>query len=379
MKPLRPLSIETAIALSPITPYRAAAHPPRRLLLVGHNGVDNLGADLRTELALRMLRAADPGLELWMTTYDPARTGGGFAGARQCLLPRDGGAELWRLVSLCDAVIVTEGCALSEAGFAQFAGALALARSQRKPAIAWAVGADRMPAGAARWLQRHCAGTLFLCRDGRSMAALAEAGLDARPGTDPVWDAVDVEPATAPTRRSGIVICASSPEAWPAAHRQRFDGWIATLDRLVSSAGEEVVLLSLDGADTPHAERLAARTGARCAQVASLESAGAALGSARVAVSARFHGFVLGAVHGARPVGVAFDSRLPALVAGSPMAGSVLDGTAPELARQLASLVADRDRCAALAPFVAAARAAVPRMNVAALDHLALAASGKVP
>jgi len=308
MRPVRPTSWSYALKYAGLAPFDVARVPARRVLMVGHNGIGNLGADLRTIAVRRLL----PECDLDMITYDPNRTRDEFRGVEQHLLPVDGVGELWRLVSQCDAVVVTEGCALGPRGFWQFAGAMALAGRQGKTAVAYCVGADGMLPEHGRWLKHNCASAVFVARDTISERILRNLGLNVFPGTDPVWQVRPKNPRS--SVGNDVLVCASNPFAWPEVCRHLYEQWQVQLIALTKAVGpERICFFAMEQDDNPIAQTLAQQTGASAIHVGDMDRAVNQFGKARAVLSARFHGVVLGKVFGACTLGVAVDERLIAL------------------------------------------------------------------
>ena len=367
--------MEYALRHAPRLPHAPAAFPVRTVLLAGHVGAGNLGAELRTERLLTVLQAA--GVACRVTSYTPERTRDAFAGARQEALPPEVAGTLWRLTMQTDATIITEGAALGEAGFGQFAGAMALALAQGRPAIAAGVGADRLPQGGLGWLQAHCRDADVFCRDSASAERLAAAGLRTHDGADPVW-AMDP-----PARQQGsaLMICASHPASWPDAARPAFGRWLTALVAALDGQGDRARFVVMDDHDTAVAQELARATGGQVIRPHGQAEALSAFAAARAVISARFHGVVLGMLCGAPTLGLAIDTRLTALFGGQPFkghpgAGGPVSPDDGELGTRLAQAIDGTAPTPGATGLRQTQRAAALAMETAILDRLGLGTRG---
>ncbi|MEI9928913.1 MAG: polysaccharide pyruvyl transferase family protein [Sphingomonas sp.] len=360
-----------------------------RVLLAGYSGACNTGADLRTGEIVRQLRAAfGDRLELGVLAV----------GTRA--LPDWGPVTIERIQGyapdavhdLCvryDAVVVCEGSlftsTFSDSLATLLTAFLGMAAALGKPAVAYGAEADSMAPGIAAFVREHATGALLIARNAPSRQRLAALGLAAEPGTDTGWSHPLAHPAAAEAalRALGwdgaaevLALCPTNPFRWPLVadparalmaglagevepdhyHGMLFFQPAETSARRCAAFLEDwatavrdhaarrprglfPVIVGMEANDRAACLDLAGRLGAPDPLVAGEADPELIVGILRAAtrlVSARYHAVLLAMTAGVPAVGLAYDQRIPALLAEAGHAELALRVDAPGLAATLA-------------------------------------------
>ncbi|WP_028350248.1 polysaccharide pyruvyl transferase family protein [Bradyrhizobium murdochi] len=304
----------------------------QKVLIVGYNGLNNAGADLRSVIVAQMLqtRKANDFSHMTLCTFDMSRSAYLLPGARQVLLGETFLPALTSAVSTSDLVAISEGCAFFPKPFALYAQALRLAADMNKRAVVFGCSVGALLREHYAVLSEASTEALIFTRDELSYRRLQARGIVARLGTDPVWaldlSAPDVKGTVdhgvrASANRDLIVVCPGYRFANAAAYE------VALAKALRPFAREKVlVLVSFASIDDDVCERVARRLAAQyMPRSAGFKELFAVLTRAHAVVSARYHGIVLGILSGAVPILVAQDKRLLELGKMLPWPNLVID------------------------------------------------------
>lgn len=203
---------------------------PLRLLLAGYVGTRNTGADVRVEEMIRQLRhvLGAENAELAVVTNDRALSAGYFRGCRQLDLPAAFPGFLLRECPRYHGVVACEGSMFkskfSNALTSFMAGALGMANAEGKLSVGYGAEAGAMDERMERFVERHCAKSLVICRNEPSRYVLERLGVRTAAGADTAWT---FEPAPAAVgeqllRDAGwdgetpvVAICPINPFWWP--------------------------------------------------------------------------------------------------------------------------------------------------------------------
>ncbi len=205
---------------------------PKKILLVGYNGVRNTGSDVRTVSIARQLKELFGPDEIRITvmTMDPGTMEGYFDEDAE-LFPFSSffPLDLYRACCTHHAAILCEGSTLKST----FANALTLFHceaagimaAQHKPCIAYGSEVGYMDPFLRRAVRRLCRHTCFITRTEDSLSALEKLGLKGRAGTDAAWfyeGAVSAAEAGDLLKRQGwdgkkplLGIAVIDPFCWP--------------------------------------------------------------------------------------------------------------------------------------------------------------------
>jgi polysaccharide pyruvyl transferase WcaK-like protein len=375
---------------------RTASCQPRlvnrpRILLAGYSGACNTGADLRTGEIVRQLWA-----ELGA---DRLELGVLVVGARA--LPDWGPVTIERIEGyppdavhdLCvryDAVVICEGSLFTSTFSNSLAmlltAFLGMATALGKPAVAYGAEADHMSPEIEAFVRSQAAQALLIARNAPSQQRLTAMGLAAELGTDTAWSYRPAHPKAADTalRALGwdgeaevLVLCPTNPFRWPLVpdpakallasltgqpEPDHYQGMMFFQPAEISGRRCAAFLDSLARAVREHAARrpsgvypvivgMEANDRQACADLAKrLDAPGsliagdvdpdmivAILSSASRLVSARYHAVLLSMTAGVPAVGLAYDQRVPALLAEAGHAELALQVDASDLAAVLAA------------------------------------------
>lgn len=166
---------------------------PLRLLLAGYVGTRNTGADVRVEEMIRQVRhvLGERNVEMTVATQDLARSAGYFRGTHQVLLPAAYHAFLLRECPRHHGVVACEGSMFkskfSNALTTFMAGALGMANAEHKLSVGYGAEAGAMDATMERFVERHCARSLVMCRNEPSRWVLERLGIRTTSGADTAW------------------------------------------------------------------------------------------------------------------------------------------------------------------------------------------------
>lgn len=304
----------------------------QNVLIVGYNGVNNAGADLRSVIAAQMLQTAKAKDFSHMTlcTFDMSRSAYLLPGARQVLLEEAFLPALTSAISTSDLVAISEGCAFFPKPFALYAQALRLAAGMGKQAVVFGCSVGALLREHYAILSEASAEALIFTRDELSYRRLQARGIAARPGTDPVWalnlSAADVtgdvdHDVRAGANRDLIVVCPGYRLANAGAYEVALAKALRPFEK-----GKVIVLVSFASVDDDVCERVARRLSAQyMPRRAGFKELFAVLTRAHAVVSTRYHGIVLGILSGAVPILVAQDKRLLELGKMLPWPNLVID------------------------------------------------------
>ncbi len=326
--------VALALGLSRLLPRRGRAFA-RSCLVLGYNGLGNVGADLRTEALLRRLRELPGGGPRVTLAAMGSALGSGLQVRRRVLLPRRYPAALLRLILEHDAVLISEGCAFSDVSVGLYGLALALALRQGLPAAALGVGVSALGQEAALVAARWSRGALLTARDGVSLKRLEALGLSALPGADLAfdlgaarWPLEEERRAVLDALRGGgwdgvcpMVAIAPGPlRPDGALGDPDVEAYLDAIARAVRATRARrpflTVIVGMDPRDRAPAVALGWRLGATTFTSAerSPHWIAALLMKSAVVISARYHGVLLGLCGGAAPVALAPDERLVGLL-----------------------------------------------------------------
>ena len=203
---------------------------PLKLLLAGYVGTRNTGADVRVAEMIRQFRTilGDDVLNLSVMTVDKTLTAGYFRGTRQVTLPPVFPAFLLDECPRNHGVIACEG-SMFKSKFANalstmMAGALGMASIEGKFSIGYGAEAGEMDPSLKRFVKRHVADSLVICRNEPSRGILESMGIRTTSGTDTAWTftPAPAERGHALLKEKGwdgktpiLAVCPINPFWWP--------------------------------------------------------------------------------------------------------------------------------------------------------------------
>jgi polysaccharide pyruvyl transferase WcaK-like protein len=204
---------------------------PLKLLLAGYVGTRNTGADLRVEELIRQLRTilGDDNLQLSCLTVDHARSAGYFRTVQQVRLPPIFMHFLFEECPKHHGVVACEG-SMFKSKFANalstmMAGALGMASAEGKLSVGYGAEAGEMDESLRRFVRKHVAQSLVICRNDPSRKVLEGLGVRTKGGTDTAWTFEPSAPEVGSRklrdagwdgRRPVLIVCPINPFCWPA-------------------------------------------------------------------------------------------------------------------------------------------------------------------
>lgn len=363
---------------------------PLRALLVGYSGACNTGADLRTGEIVRRLRSSfrPNGLELGVLAVGdhPLPDWGPVRVERIEGYPPD---AVHDLCVRYDAVVVCEGSSFTST-FSNtltllLTAFLGMATALGKPAVVYGAEADHMSPEVEDFVRVQAAQALLIARNVPSQRRLAALGLKVELGTDTGWSYRPVDPgaAEAALRARGrddgvdvLVVCPTNPYRWPLlADPERalimqlsgqtdpdhYEGMLffqpgdvanrrcaAFIESVAAGVRDHAarhprrilpVIVGMEANDRQVCVDLARHLNAPDPLIAGMLDPGLIVGVLRLAtrlVSARYHALLFAMVAGVPAVGLAYDQRVPALLADAGHAELSLSVDTPNLADAVA-------------------------------------------
>lgn len=346
-----------------------------RVLLVGYNGANNTGADVRTASIARQLKQiyGPENLEITVMALDPEWLRSyfdddvslyGFTTA--FLLP------LYRACSVHHAAVIAEGSVLkgtfADALTLYFCEACGIMRSQHKPCIAYGAEAGHMDPFLRKTVADLCSDTYFIARSEASMEVIQSLGLQGHIGTDAAWcydGAVSDAKAQEWLKAAGwdvskrcIGVAVIDAFCWPVRSslirylmrrkEGRYDKWYyfsrsaertEALERYIDNIADAVnrisaeedlfpVVIGMEKLDAEVCRKLKAKLNRPCAMLLSAnEKADLMTGVLRqmdLLLTSRYHAAVLSMERAIPIVAVSMDERLDSLLAESGVAGKYL-------------------------------------------------------
>jgi polysaccharide pyruvyl transferase WcaK-like protein len=203
---------------------------PLKLLLAGHVGTRNTGADVRVEEMIRQIRhvVGDDHLQLAIMTSNQQLSAGYFRTVEQLEFPQVFPKFLYDECPRHHGVVACEG-SMFKSKFASaltcmMAGAMGMAVAERKLAVGYGAEAGAMTPSLRQFVADVCKGSLVLCRNEPSRVVLGELGIRTTSGADTAWT---FDPSPLPRgaqllreagwdgRRKVLVVCPINPFWWP--------------------------------------------------------------------------------------------------------------------------------------------------------------------
>ena len=206
--------------------------PPQKLmlLLVGYNGANNTGADVRVEEIVRQFNHIfeQDFIEITVITFDKSKTKNYFKGAKQVYMPTVFPLKLIEMCTKSHGVIAVEG-SMFKSKFADslsvfMASALGLANSQGKLSVGYGAEAGSMTNALTKFVSSHCSQSLVLARNHNSGKLLKKLGIRVQEGTDTAWTFQPSSPNKAKAllkskgwdgKKQVLTICPINPYWWP--------------------------------------------------------------------------------------------------------------------------------------------------------------------
>lgn len=376
--------------------YRADA--PLKLLLSGYVGARNTGADLRVEEMIRQLRTVlgDDQIELTCLTLDAKLTAGYFRSVRQVEMPQIFPPFLASECPKHHGVIACEG-SMFKSKFANavstlMAGSLGMAAVEGKLSVGYGAEAGEMDDGLARFVRKHCASSLVICRNEPSRKVLGSLGIRTKSGTDTAWtfDPAPPEVGAQLLREAGwdgvrplLVVCPINPFYWPVGPdlvraaalglfgefrsehyrsvyfhswsedaERRFDAYLAALAAsvrtFVSETDAFVVCVGMEKLDRVACERLSELLPQRVpcfnSEDYDMYKLVSVLRHASLLLSSRFHAIVSTLPAGVPAVGVTMDERITNLLQDTGHTELLLRVSDPDLAERTTLALRDAYR-----------------------------------
>ncbi|MET0388759.1 MAG: polysaccharide pyruvyl transferase family protein [Polyangiales bacterium] len=347
---------------------RWAPGKPLKLLLAGYVGARNTGADLRVEELIRQLRTVlgDEHVELTAMTFDPARTAGYFRTVRQVEMPQIFPPFLAEECPKHHGVVACEG-SMFKSKFANalstlMAGSLGMAAVEGKLSVGYGAEAGDMDEPLARFVRKHCAQSLVICRNEPSRKVLGGLGIRTKGGTDTAWtfDPAAPEVGAKYLRDAGwdgvrpvLIVCPINPFWWPATpdlvrasalnlfgefrnehyrsiyfysrsdeEERRLDTYLRALAKSVRAFVHEtdafVACVGMEALDREACERFAELLPQRpplfCSDEYDMYQLVSILRQSSLLLSSRFHAIVSSLPAGVPSVGVTMDERIANLL-----------------------------------------------------------------
>lgn len=175
------------------SPSRYRPGQPLKLFFAGYAGTRNTGADVRVEEMIRQVRhvLGDDDIELTISTVESKLTAGYFRTVKQVELPTIFPKFIYDEVPRHHGVIACEG-SMFKSKFASalttyMAGSLGMANAEGKLSIGYGAEAGEMAPALRRFVERHCKGSLVMCRNEPSRKVLDELGIRNTSGADTAW------------------------------------------------------------------------------------------------------------------------------------------------------------------------------------------------
>lgn len=365
------------------------AGPRLRVLLAGYSGASNTGADVRTGEIVRQLRTllGPQGVEIGAISVAPslpAEWGDVTPEPITGHLP----AFVHDVCSRYDAVVVCEGSlftsTFSDGLAALLTTFLGMAAAQGKPAVAYGAEADAMTPETEAFVRSHAAEALVIARNAPSCDRLRALGLRAELGTDTGWTFAPKPPVPPRDtlralgwdgRAAVMALCPVNPFCWPLKPdpqrammlnlqgrrdpehyggvsffrpqeetESRFTAFLdavaVAVRRHAATRAEGVfpVVIGMEALDRAACEGLAQRLDAPPPVIAGTVDPHTIIGLLHAAdrlVSARYHAVLLSMPAAVPAVGLAYDQRLPALLAEAERPDLILSVDDPALEDRL--------------------------------------------
>ncbi len=172
-----------------------------KLLLTGHVGTRNTGADVRVGEMIRQMRhvIGDDLLQLTICTSDPKWSKGYFRSVHQVILPQVFPPFLYSECPKHHGIIACEG-SMFKSKFASaltcfMAGSLGMAAAERKLGVGYGAEAGSMTPALRSFVRRHCKDSLVMCRNLPSRDILGKLGVRTTHGADTAWTFDPAPPA----------------------------------------------------------------------------------------------------------------------------------------------------------------------------------------
>ena len=299
---------------------------PRRVLIGGYAGCQNLGDDAILRCMIERARRDFPSIVLAATVRNPAAERSRFEGIE--LIRRTSLGAIWRALGRADAFVLGGGCLLQNCSahgnrsLSYYLGLLALARLRRRPILLISNGVGPLERRMARRIVgRALRRAAFLSvRDERSRRLLLSLGLPERAvrlEPDPVLSlcpasqeqAEGALAACLPPEVSGKPLIAVAPRP----NDTQSEALAGALATLWKKRGVYPLFFAFDKAqDAPLCEKMMAACGVGCLFPAEDERLVAAVfAHERVGavISGRLHALILSHVAGRRGIALCCDAR----------------------------------------------------------------------
>ena len=189
------LVIKFVILIAGFLPYKKWQPGEKlKLLLVGYNGKQNTGSDVRVESMTRQfynLLGQDK-IDIGVVVVDEKSVDNYFPPpVKQERVSSIFFLPLLRVCSEYHMILLSEGCCLkskfSNALLLLFVEAAGIAKSQGKPCMAYGVEAGHMDRFVRKMVRTHCDQAHFIARTQPSLDIMKKLKLNATLGTDTAW------------------------------------------------------------------------------------------------------------------------------------------------------------------------------------------------